>query len=83
MGRRGRPPKPGKVYYLGRLRFRPGIDPPELKAFLDLFDQAEPGRKASILRAALLGGLDQGQVQAAQVEDEETAALLDDLLGEF
>jgi len=26
---RGRKPSPGKVYYLGRLRFRPGADPPE------------------------------------------------------
>jgi len=80
---RGRPRKAGKVYYLGRLRFRPGQDPPELEALLDEIEAASPGRKAEILRAALIGGMTEGRVEANQVEDSETSELLGGLLEGF
>lgn len=80
---RGRPPAPGKVFYLGRLRYRPGIDPPELRDFLEKFEQAPAERKPAILRAALVGGLSEATEEASAVEDEETTNLLDGLLGDF
>lgn len=85
MARIGRPPEPGTVYYLGRLRFRPGVDPPQLQAFLERFQAAEPGYKSQLLRAALIGGLEAPGAADNLVggEDDETAALLDDLLGDF
>jgi hypothetical protein len=68
---RGRPRAPGRVYYLGRLRFIPGQDPPELGEFLETLMAAES--KAEILKAALIGGLGQAQevIDAQESEDEE------------
>jgi hypothetical protein len=80
---RGRPPSPGKVYYLGRLRYRPGVDPPELEDLLEEIEEAGPARRREILRTALLGGIEQGATQAGAVEDEEVTNLMDDLLGGF
>jgi len=82
MARRGRPREPGKVYYLGRLRFRPGMDPPELAAFLERLAAAGPGR-GELLKRALIGGLAKGGQVVGSAEDEETRAVLDELLGEF
>lgn len=79
----GRPKAPGAVFYLGRLRYRPGIDPPELREFLEMLDRAEAERKPEILRAALLGGMGQAETVATQVEDAETAALMDGMLAGF
>jgi len=80
---RGRPPAPGKVYYLGRLRFRPGIDPPELRDLLEELDRAGPSKRREILRMALIGGLGEAQAAATAVEDKEVANMMDDLLGGF
>ena len=79
---RGRPPGLGKVYYLGRLRAVPGIDPPALVAFLERLESAPPERKRAMLREALTGGV-QGRVVDGSGEDAETTALLDGLLEEF
>jgi hypothetical protein len=78
---RGRPPEPGKIYYLGRLRYRPGADPPELCALLDEIEQAGPVRRRAILVAALLGGAGQAHEAATAVEDCEVTELMGDLLG--
>lgn len=80
---RGRPKAPGFVIYLGRVRVVPGLDPPELVEFARLWQEADSDRKSELLRAALVGGLSQAQVQADQVEDAETTDLLDDLLADF
>ena len=80
---RGRKPASGKVYYLGRLRFRPGYDPPELEEILITITQADRSKRADILRAALLGGAKQAQDTAANVEDSGIADLLDDMFTDF
>lgn len=72
------------MYYLGRLRFRPGVDPPELEDLLEAIDQAGAARRREMLRKALIGGMGQGGAQTlGGVEDEEVADLMDGLLGEF
>jgi hypothetical protein len=78
----GRPAAAGVVFYLGRLRWRPG-DPPELRELLAEIERAGLGRHDEILRAALIGGMAQGRAQAAVVEDGQTADTLDGLLEEF
>ena len=83
MARRGRPPKAGTVYYLGRLRYRPGVDPPELQDILQAIEEAGPARRRDILRAALLGGADEAQARADSPEDDEVTGMMDDLLGGF
>jgi len=80
---RGRKPAPGTVYYLGRLRFRPGMDPPELERLLESIIAAPAGKRADILRAALLGGASEAQETASKAEDSVTETLLDDMLGAF
>lgn len=77
----GRRKAAGRVFYLGRVRWVPGVDPPELLAFLEGLAGAE--RKGEVLKAALLGGLEEGVAEAGRVEEEETTALLEGLLGEF
>jgi hypothetical protein len=52
-GRSGRFKLPGKYYRIG-LRYRPGIDPPELKDLLDAILAAKGEERAHILRTALL-----------------------------
>ena len=80
---RGRPRAPGKVYYLGRLRFRPGIDPPELEEILEAIVNAGPGKRADILRAALQGGAVQAREEANSAEDSSTRNLLDEMFSQF
>ena len=80
---RGRPRAPGKVYYLGRLRFRPGIDPPELEEILEAIMQAGPGKRADILRAALQGGAGLARKEADSAEDSSTRNLLDEMFSQF
>jgi hypothetical protein len=80
---RGRKPAPGKVYYLGRLRFRPGLDPPELEEILEAITGAAPPKRADILRAALLGGSKQAQDIVGKVEDSGTTDLLNDMFADF
>ena len=80
---RGRKPAPGKVYYLGRLRFRPGQDPPELRSILEAITGAGPGKRGDILRAALLGGAQQAQDTADRAEDSLATGLLDAMFDDF
>ncbi len=79
----GRPHEQGKVYNLGRIRCLPS-DPPELQQFLEMLDgidgRAEVGRKQRVLKAALLGGMAQGQAEAVALNSDTNAAL-DDVLG--
>lgn len=81
-GRSGRRRQPGRLYRFS-LRYRPGIDPPELAALLEAVAAARGVQRADIVRAALLGGAAQAQTQAAAVEDTETVTLLDDILAAF
>jgi len=83
MGKRGRPPAAGKVYYLGRLRFRPGLDPPELQEVLEAITSADSHKRADILRAALVGGAGQTSVEAETIEDGQTSALIDEMFDNF
>lgn len=77
-----RPRLPGRVYYLGRLRYRPDRDPPELRQLLETIDQASPDRRPAILKAALLGGQHLATQEATKTEtDLETETLLEDLFG--
>ena len=62
---RGRPPKHGKYYRFG-LRYRPGLDPPELEELLERIRQAEGEERAEILRAALLGGAEQAKTAGSE-----------------
>ncbi len=80
---RGRRPGIGKVYYLGRLRYRPGLDSPELEALLEAIAAARGAKRADILRSALLGGASQAQATASAAEDSQTRAALDDMLAGF
>lgn len=77
-----RPASAGEVFYLGRMRWRPG-DAPELRELLAAIQAAGKGRHDDILRAVLIGGMAQARARAAQVEDAETSAALDEMLGEF
>ncbi len=79
----GRHKEPGKVYYLGRLRFRPGVDPPELRVILEAIIEAGPRKRADILRAALLGGAQQAQETAGRAEDSQVTGLLNTMFDEF
>ena len=80
---RGRPPAPGKVYYLGRLRFRPGIDPPELRDLLENIAAAPPAQRGELLRAALISGVKYADTPPASPEDAEIENMLNDLFDSF
>ena len=80
---RGRKQAPGKVYYLGRLRFRPGQDPPGLQDLLEAITRADSCKRADILRAALLGGAKQAQTAADQAEDSQATGLLGTMFDDF
>jgi|YNPBryantNP2012_1023418.scaffolds.fasta_scaffold06244_5 hypothetical protein len=81
-GRSGRRRQPGRLYRFS-LRYRPGLDPPALEALLEAVAAARGGRRAEILRAALLGGAAQAQARAAAAEDAEAATLVDGILAAF
>ena len=50
---------------------------------MEAIEAADPGRRAEILAAALIGGSDQATVEASRGVDElETEKLLSDLFGE-
>ena len=81
-GRSGRNKEPGKLYRFS-LRYRPGVDAPELERLLEAISAARGRKRADILRAALLGGASQAQETAARAEDSATETLLDDLFDAF
>lgn len=75
-----RPRLPGKIYYLGRLRYRPDQDPPELLDLLETISRADPDRRPEIIKAALIGGMALATQEASKTaEDCETENLLTDL----
>lgn len=79
-----RPRLPGRVFYLGRLRYRPDLHPPELLEVLEAIEAAEPERRAEIVAAALIGGAGPATAVASREEDAdaiETEKLLSDLFG--
>jgi hypothetical protein len=82
-GKSGRRKKPGKRYYLGYFRLIPGEDPPELEALLDAIIAAKGRKRRDIIRAALLGGAEQAQDTAQQVEDGESVDLFADMFADF
>ncbi len=80
----GRPKKLGRVYYLGRYRFVPGLDPPELETVLQAIAAAnDEQRRRDILRAALLSGAGEAQQAASAVESSLTAGTVDDMFDAF
>lgn len=80
----GRPKKSGVVYQFPfYYRFIPGEDPPELKALLESIVAANGQKRRDILRAALLGGAQQAQSTADQVEDIAVSNLLEDMFADF
>lgn len=81
-GRSGRPKLPGRAYRL-YIRYRPGLDPPELGELLETVARASDQKRADILRTALLGGASQAQATAEMVESSATASLLDDMFATF
>lgn len=84
VGKSGRRKAAGKVYRFDfYYRFVPGEDPPELAMLLESIIQAKGCKRRDILRAALLGGLEQAQGMAAQIEDSEIAGLFDEMFADF
>lgn len=83
-GKSGRRQQSGKVYrFTFYHRFLPSEDPPELVEMLEAITQARGRKRQDIIRAALLGGSDQAQAAAAQVEDSESSALFTEMLDDF
>ncbi|HEX9925726.1 MAG TPA: hypothetical protein VGD99_23930 [Anaerolineae bacterium] len=76
-GRRGQPGFAIRVV----LRYRAGVDPPELGTLLKKIEQAPTERRQEILNATLLGGIDDGQDVANATESTDTARIIDDLFG--
>jgi hypothetical protein len=76
-GRRGQP----GFAIRGVLRYRAGIDPPELGTLLNKIPQAPTERRQEIPTATLLGGIDDGQDLANATESPDTARIIDDLFG--
>lgn len=65
------------------LRYRPGIDPPELKELLDAISAAQGEERAHILRTALLTGADTANKVANANEDFEATQLIEALFDDF
>jgi len=83
-GHSGARAKAGQVYqFTFYYRYVPGRDPQKLKTLLDALVAARGRKRQDILRAALLGGAEQGQDTAAQIEDSDDAALLDAMFDNF
>ncbi len=81
-GKSGRKPSPGKYYRFG-LRFRPGIDPPELRDLLENIAAAPPAQRGELLRTALISGADNAMTPATSPEDAEIENMLNDLFDSF
>ena len=81
-GRSGRPKLPGRAYRL-YIRYRPGLDPPELGELLEMVANESEEKRADILRAALVGGASQAQATAEMVESSATTSLLDEMFASF
>jgi hypothetical protein len=80
----GRPKKQGRVFeFHFYYRFTPGLDPPELETLLESIVQVSGRKRRDILRAALLGGIQEAQETAASSEDSEIASLFDEMFDDF
>lgn len=80
----GRPRKTGRVYYLGRFRFQPGLDPPELEPVLQAITEAgNEQRRHDILKAALLSGAGEARQAATAVESTIVAGAVKDIFTDF
>lgn len=75
-----RPKETGTVYYLGRIRYKPGLHDERLKQFLGYFSGASQAEKLTILQDLLAGGGFEQLKQSTGEEDAETSALLEELL---
>ncbi|MCP4992483.1 MAG: hypothetical protein GY934_01660, partial [Gammaproteobacteria bacterium] len=76
--------KPGEAYtFTFYYRFTPGEDPPELETLLNSIIQAKGRKRRDIIRAALLGGSQQAQNVASQVENSEGTTLIGDMFDDF
>ena len=83
-GKSGRPEASGRVYsFTFYYRFVPGEDPPELETLLESILQTTGRKRRDVLRAALLGGLNQAQETAATTEDSEISGLFDEMFDDF
>ena len=78
----GRPKKPGKLYRFS-LRYRPGLDPPELAQLLEEIITTQGEKRADILRTALLSGAKNARIIAAKVEDSFAGAGIDAMIDDF
>ncbi len=81
-GRSGRPKMPGRLYRL-YIRYRPGLDPPELADLLETMVNANHYKRVDIFKAAVAGGMDQAHATARAVETNATTSLLDDMFANF
>lgn len=80
----GRRKKLGRVYYLGRYRFVPGLDPPELEAVLRAIAGAgDASRRRDIIKAALLSGANEARQAATTVESTLITGIVEDMLADF
>jgi hypothetical protein len=83
-GKSGRNRLAGTIYeFHFYYRVIPGEDPPELEALLQSIIKARGPKRRDILRAALLGGIQQGEHAAAKEEDSETSGMIDDMFDDF
>lgn len=82
-GRSGRPKKGGRVYYLGRIRFESGVDPPELKTVLEAIEAARGQKRRDIIKAALLSGAGPARAEAEAVESSVAAETVDNIFADF
>jgi hypothetical protein len=83
-GKSGRPGESGRIYdFHFYYRFVPGEDPPELEMLLESIIEASGRKRRDILRAALLGGLNQAQETAANTEDSEISGLFNEMFDDF
>ena len=80
---RGRPRAPGKVYYLGRLRFRPGIDPPDWRRFWRPSCMPDQANEPTSCGLRLQGGAGKARQEANSAEDSRTRDLLDEMFSQF
>ena len=81
-GRSGRPKLPGRLYRL-YIRYRPGLDPPELEDLLETMVNANHYKRADIFKAAVADGIKQAHAAAKAVETKATTSLLDDMFASF
>ncbi len=81
-GRSGRTKLPGRLYRL-YIRYRPGLDPPELEELLETMVTTNHHKRTDIFRAAVIGGMTQAKTTAQAAEASVTTTLLDEMFADF